>query len=74
MPLSLRDGRAPATTEFNRMAPCDPPNTSRTGASADRPKWARASLRRAARSSVEIECRSGSAIGLAPGIASGNDE
>ena len=42
-----------------RCAPCEPPNTSRVGPSASRPKRSRASARRAARSSEVIGRRSG---------------
>jgi hypothetical protein len=51
---------APDTAWLSRRAPCEPPVTMSVGRSASRPKNARASARRAGRSSVEIIRRIGS--------------
>ena len=59
-------GTAADTASLSERAPCEPPNTSSTGACGSSPKCARASARSPARSSSVISRRSGMPMTSAP--------
>ena len=64
MPAAARSPAAPATARLSDCAPCDPPNTSSTLASSEKPKCARASARSDVRSSDVIASTDGHADDL----------
>ena len=58
-PRAASRGAAAETARLSDCAPCEPPNTSSTGASAGNPKCARASARSADRSRLVMVARTG---------------